>query len=91
MDFTHSEEPQMLADSLRRCIDTEYNFEKRRRSARGGNSFDRAIWSSLAEMGVLGRGIASAYGGFGEGLPASWSCSVKSVAAWCSNRSPPAP
>lgn len=67
MDFTYSEEQQMLADSLRRFIDTEYTFEKRRRSARGGNSFDRAIWSSLAEMGVLGLGIASAYGGFGEG------------------------
>lgn len=67
MDFTYSEEQQMLADSLRRFIDTEYTFEKRRRSARGGNSFDRAIWSSLAEMGVLGLGISSAYGGFGEG------------------------
>lgn len=67
MDFTYSEEQQMLADSLRRFIDTEYSFDKRRRSARAGNSFDRAIWSSLAEMGVLGLSIASEYGGFGEG------------------------
>lgn len=34
MDFTYSEEQQMLADSLRRFIDTEYTFEARRKSAR---------------------------------------------------------
>ena len=38
MDFNYSEEQQMLADSLRRFIDTEYTFDKRRKSARGGGS-----------------------------------------------------
>ncbi len=67
MDFTYSEEQQMLADSLRRYIDTEYTFEARRRSARAGESLDRHVWARLAEMGVLGLTIPPEFGGFGEG------------------------
>ena len=70
MDFTYSEEQQMLADSLRRFVSSEYTFEKRRRNAREQGSFDRGIWSSLAEMGVLGLTTPADFGGFGEG-PAS--------------------
>ncbi|MBP0621586.1 acyl-CoA dehydrogenase family protein [Cupriavidus consociatus] len=70
MDFTYSEEQQMLADSLRRFIDTEYTFEARRKSARQGESLDRGVWSKLAEMGVLGLTVPADFGGFGEG-PAS--------------------
>ncbi|CAE6821474.1 acyl-CoA dehydrogenase family protein [Paraburkholderia domus] len=67
MDFTYSEEQQMLADSLRRFVDTEYTFEKRRRSAREGASFDPKVWKMLAEMGVIGLTVPDNYGGFGEG------------------------
>ena len=67
MDFTYSEEQQMLADSLRRLVESEYTFAQRRRRAREGASFDRAIWTRLAEMGVLGLTAPAEYGGFGEG------------------------
>lgn len=67
MDFNYSEEQQMLADSLRRFVGSEYSFEKRRKRARAGASFDRAIWSALADMGVLGLTVPAVYGGFGEG------------------------
>ncbi|CAG9274324.1 acyl-CoA dehydrogenase family protein [Paraburkholderia unamae] len=67
MDFTYSEEQQMLADSLRRFVESEYPFAQRRRRAREGASFDRTIWSQLAEMGVLGLTTPAQYGGFGEG------------------------
>ncbi|MFJ4294158.1 acyl-CoA dehydrogenase family protein [Cupriavidus sp. NPDC089707] len=70
MDFTYSEEQQMLADSLRRFIDTEYTFEARRKSARQGESLDRGVWNKLAEMGLLGLTVPADFGGFGEG-PAS--------------------
>jgi alkylation response protein AidB-like acyl-CoA dehydrogenase len=70
MDFTYSEEQQMLADSLRRFVDNEYTFEKRRKRAREGASFDPEIWTMLAEMGVIGLTVEDGYGGFGEG-PAS--------------------
>jgi len=70
MDFTYSEEQQMLADSLRRFVASECTFETRRRNAREHGSFDRAVWSSLAEIGVLGLAVPAEYGGVGEG-PAS--------------------
>ncbi|MCP3707763.1 acyl-CoA dehydrogenase [Paraburkholderia sp. CNPSo 3274] len=70
MDFTYSEEQQMLADSLRRFVESEYTFAQRRRRTREGASFDRTIWTRLAEMGVLGLTAPAEYGGFGEG-PAS--------------------
>jgi alkylation response protein AidB-like acyl-CoA dehydrogenase len=66
MDFSYSEEQQMLADSLRRFVDSEYTFQRRRKRAREGGAFDRAVWTALGEMGVLGLTVAAEYGGFGE-------------------------
>lgn len=70
MDFTYSEEQQMIADSLRRFVQGEYTFEQRRKRSRQGQAFDAAIWSALAEMGVAGLTVPVEYGGIGEG-PAS--------------------
>lgn len=70
MDFHYSEEQQMLADSLRRFVEAEYPFSRRREIARHGGAFDRGIWAALAEMGVLGLTVPADFGGFGEG-PAS--------------------
>lgn len=67
MDFKYSEEQQMMTDSLRRFVDTEYAFDRRRERSREGGAFDRAIWSSLGELGVLGLTIDADHGGFGEG------------------------
>ncbi|PVX70880.1 acyl-CoA dehydrogenase family protein [Paraburkholderia unamae] len=66
MDFNYSEEQQMLADSLRRFIGAEYPFAVRRTIARSRAGFDRGVWATLAEMGVLGLTIPAAFGGFGE-------------------------
>jgi alkylation response protein AidB-like acyl-CoA dehydrogenase len=66
MDFDLSEEQQMLADSLRRFIGSNYSFDERRRIARSRAGFDDGIWSALADMGVLGLTIPAAFGGFGE-------------------------
>lgn len=70
MDFNYSEEQRMLADSLRRFIDTTYSFGVRRGIARESGGFDRDIWARLAEMGVTGLTVPADFGGFGEG-PAS--------------------
>lgn len=67
MDFTYSEEQQMLADSLRRFVDTRYPFDVRRKSAREGASFDPDVWKMLTEMGIIGLTLPEAFGGFGEG------------------------
>ncbi len=66
MDFIYSEEQQMLADSLRRFIDTDYTFEKRREISRGEAGVDKAVWAQLAELGVLGLNVSDEFGGFGE-------------------------
>ncbi|MGG4053965.1 acyl-CoA dehydrogenase [Delftia tsuruhatensis] len=66
MDFQLNEEQRMLAESLRRYLESEYNFEHRRRLARNDGSFSRATWHALADLGVLGLGVDPAYGGFGE-------------------------
>ncbi|SAK51887.1 Acyl-CoA dehydrogenase [Caballeronia hypogeia] len=66
MDFELSEEQRMLADSLRRFIDTQYTFDDRRRISRAEAGCDRDIWRALAEMGVPGLTIPAAFGGFGE-------------------------
>jgi alkylation response protein AidB-like acyl-CoA dehydrogenase len=66
MDFIYTEEQQMLADSLRRFIDTDYTFDKRRGISRGEAGVDKTVWAQLAELGVLGLNVSDAYGGFGE-------------------------
>jgi len=65
MDFNYSEEQRMLADSLRRYIDNEYTFERRRKAA--GQGRDQAAWQTLAELGVTGLLVPADFGGFGEG------------------------
>jgi len=65
MDFAYTEEQRMLADSLRRLMQEEWNFAARRaRAARPG--LDMRAWNQLAGLGVLGLNVAAEHGGFGE-------------------------
>lgn len=65
MDFHYSEEQRMLADSLRRLINDEWSFS-RRRERQASSHLDASGWNALAELGVLGLNIADTFGGFGE-------------------------
>lgn len=66
MDFEFTEDHESLRDAVRRFIDKVYTFEHRRAIvAQGG--FDRAAYSSLAELGLTGLCIDDAYGGMGMG------------------------
>jgi alkylation response protein AidB-like acyl-CoA dehydrogenase len=67
MDFSFSEEQQLLRDSLARYIEREYAFEKRRAIQRSAEGFSREVWSQLAEMGLLGLTLPEEYGGYGGG------------------------
>jgi alkylation response protein AidB-like acyl-CoA dehydrogenase len=67
MDFELSDEQRMLTDSLRRYLDSDYDFEHRRRIARKADGFHRESWRMLAEMGVLGLAVPEQHGGFGAG------------------------
>jgi alkylation response protein AidB-like acyl-CoA dehydrogenase len=66
MDFEYSDEQRMLADSISRWLEADYRFEDFRRFAADPELLP-ANWSRLADLGLLGLGIAEADGGLGGG------------------------
>ena len=67
MDFTLSEEQQLLKDSVERFVREEYEFEKRRKLAKSDEGFSRDNWKKMAELGWLGAGLPEEFGGIGGG------------------------
>ncbi|MEB2525193.1 acyl-CoA dehydrogenase [Burkholderia multivorans] len=65
MDFQHTEDRRMLADTLNRFIDEQYPFAVRDRIAQSADGFDRAMWRRFAELGAVGALFPEADGGFG--------------------------
>lgn len=65
MDFQHTEDRRMLADTLNRFIAEQYAFPVRDRIAQSAEGFDRAMWRRFAELGTVGALFAEADGGFG--------------------------
>ncbi len=66
MNFEHTEDRRMLADSLNRFIAEQYAFERRDRIARSAHGFSPKIWQQFAELGVIGALFSEADGGFGS-------------------------
>ncbi len=67
MNFDYNEEQQLLAASVKRFIDKDYTFEARRRILESNEGYSNAIWSTFAEIGLLGLPLSSEVGGFGGG------------------------
>jgi alkylation response protein AidB-like acyl-CoA dehydrogenase len=67
MNFDYNEEQQLLADSVRRFLSKDYDFEARRRIVASEEGWSRPAWATLASMGVTGLPISTDYGGFGGG------------------------
>lgn len=65
MDFQHTEDRRMLADTLRRFLAERAPIERRNKAAYGETGFDREVWSGLAELGVAGALFPESAGGFG--------------------------
>nr|WP_198984048.1 acyl-CoA dehydrogenase family protein [Herbaspirillum sp. ASV7] len=65
MNFEHTEERRMLADSLRRLIAEQYGFEHRNQVIQSEAGMSRAMWQQLADMGVIGALLREADGGYG--------------------------
>jgi alkylation response protein AidB-like acyl-CoA dehydrogenase len=65
MNFEHTEERRMLADSLNRFIAEQYTFETRDRIAATPEGMSAAFWQQFAELGVLGALVREEDGGFG--------------------------
>jgi alkylation response protein AidB-like acyl-CoA dehydrogenase len=65
MNFEHTEERRMLADSLNRFIAEQYGFETRDRIAASSEGYSSAMWQRFAELGVIGALLREEDGGFG--------------------------
>jgi alkylation response protein AidB-like acyl-CoA dehydrogenase len=65
MNFDLNEEQQLLADTIKRFVETHYSFEARAKIVASAPGYSEDIWAALAEMGLLGLPFASEYGGFG--------------------------
>jgi alkylation response protein AidB-like acyl-CoA dehydrogenase len=64
VDFAFNEEQQMLADTVARWLDADYDLESRRRFA-AQRTLCQENWSRLTELGLLGLNIPEKHGGLG--------------------------
>lgn len=67
MDFSYSEEQELLRNSVARFLADNYGFETFRKVSRSEPGWRREIWKQFAELGLLGASIPDAYGGLGGG------------------------
>ncbi|QGZ64035.1 acyl-CoA dehydrogenase family protein [Paraburkholderia acidisoli] len=65
MNFQHTEDRRMLADTLNRFIAEQYGFSTRDTIARSTSGFSADMWQRFAELGVIGALFDEADGGFG--------------------------
>lgn len=71
MDFSFSDEQQMLLDTTRRFINDRYGFEERNRIRAGADGWSPGVWRELGELGLLSIRIPEADGGIGADAIAS--------------------
>ena len=67
MNFDYNEEQQLLADSVRRFLQKDYDFEARRKIVSSPEGWSERVWSTFADMGLIGLPLSPDYGGFGGG------------------------
>jgi alkylation response protein AidB-like acyl-CoA dehydrogenase len=66
MDFTFTEEQQMLLDTTRRFIAKDYSFEARRQiREKSAQGFSPAVWRGFADLGLLALNVPEEDGGLG--------------------------
>lgn len=67
MNFEHTEERRMMADSLNRFVAEQYDIKTRNRIAFGKEGRSPALYRQFAELGAIGALFPEAAGGFGGG------------------------
>ncbi|MEE4152706.1 MAG: acyl-CoA dehydrogenase family protein [Erythrobacter sp.] len=67
MHFNFTEEQDMVRDGLSRMVREQYDWETRRKAIASEDGWSPAIWSQLAELGILGMPFSEEDGGFGGG------------------------
>ena len=67
MDFDLSEEQRLLKESVDGLLGSTYEFEQRKKYMAEKGGWSKAVWSKLAEQGLLGLPFSEDDGGFGAG------------------------
>jgi len=67
MDFDLTEEQRLLKESVDGLLTDAYEFEQRKKYMKEKGGWSKAMWSKLAEQGLLGLPFAEEDGGFGAG------------------------
>ena len=67
MDFSLTEEQQLLKDSVDRFVRENYEFETRRKTAATSEGFTDENWKQMAELGWLAVALPEEFGGIGGG------------------------
>ena len=67
MDFSYTEEQQMLLDTTRRFIAERLGFEARQHIRATASGYSQEAWQQLGELGLLALNIPEADGGMGAG------------------------
>jgi len=67
MNFSFSEEQTMLADSISRFIDSDYEFDTRQKIAASDPGFSHDMWQTFAELGWTAVPFSEADGGLDGG------------------------
>jgi alkylation response protein AidB-like acyl-CoA dehydrogenase len=67
MDFTVSEEQSMLADSVAKFIENDYDFESRQKFAGSDLGYSQELWQTYAELGWTAVPFDEDDGGLGGG------------------------
>ena len=65
MNFEHTEDRRMLADSLNRFVAEQYGIEFRNHNAYGEHGFAPERWQQFAELGAIGALFPEEVGGLG--------------------------
>lgn len=65
MNFQHTEDRRMLADSLNRYLSENNSIERRHKSAGSTLGYSKEVYAGLAELGTIGALFPEEAGGFG--------------------------
>jgi alkylation response protein AidB-like acyl-CoA dehydrogenase len=65
MDFSFSEEQNLLRDSVRKFVEKDYSWDKRHALLNSEAGFSRQYWQSFAELGWTSLPFSEADGGMG--------------------------
>jgi pimeloyl-CoA dehydrogenase small subunit len=67
MDFDLSEEQRLLKESVDGLLNSNYDFDARKKYAAEKGGWSRSVWGKLAGQGLLGLPFSEEDGGFGAG------------------------